>query len=113
MRRTYVYDRDLDAMIMIRGPGTNHADDTPAPGVQIIRDIEPYRTAGSDIAHDNKRIIVGSRSEHRAFLRRNDYIEVGNSRGPNTELPVMRPGDAVNDIRRALGDFGSNTGRRG
>lgn len=110
-RRTYVYDPDLDAMIMIRGPGTNHPDDVPS-GVQIIRDIEPYRTAGSDIAHDNKRIIVGSRSEHRDFLRRNDYIEVGNSRGPNTELPVRRPGDAVNDIRRAMGDFGSNIGRR-
>lgn len=109
-RRTYVYDAQMDAMIEITA-GTNHPDDAPS-GLQIIRDIEPYRTAGSDIAHDNKRIIVGSRSQHRDFLRRNDYIEVGNERGPNTTLPVRRPGDAVNDIRRAIGDFGSDKGGR-
>lgn len=109
-RRTYRYDPDLDAVIEITA-GTNQPA-APPSGVQIIRDIAPYRTAGSDIAHDNKRIVVGSRSEHRDFLRRNNYIEVGNSRGPNTELPARRPGDAVNDIRRALGDFGGDTGRR-
>jgi hypothetical protein len=109
-RRTYIFDPDLDAMIEITA-GSNHPD-APPSGIQIIRDIEPYRTAGSDIAHDNKRIVVGSRSEHRDFLRRNNYVEVGNEHGPNTTLPVRRAGDAVNDIRRALGDFGSNTGAR-
>ena len=45
-RRTYVYDADADAMIQVRGPGSNYYE--PQSGLQIIRDIDPYRAAGSD-----------------------------------------------------------------
>ncbi len=106
-RRTYVYDPDLDAMIMIRGPGANHPEE-PASGVQIIRDIEPYRTAASDVASDGKRPVIGSRSRHRTFLSDNGYIEVGNERPISGERPQLSREERVNDIRRALGDFGSN-----
>lgn len=109
MRRTYVYDQDLDAMVQISGPETNHPP-PPAHGMQIIRDIEPYRTAGSDVAHDNKRIIVGSRSEHRRFLRDNNYVEVGNENPVSGRKPELTREQRVNDIRRAMGDFGSNVG---
>ena len=112
-RRTYIYDRELDAMVQISGPETNHPQQQPGGGMHIIRDIEPYRTAGSDIAHDNKRIMVGSRSEHRDFLRRNDYIEVGNERPRSGEVPELSRKDRIEDIRRALGHYGSNTGSRG
>lgn len=108
-RRTYVYDRDLDAMVMIRGPGVNHSEDEPSR-LQIIRDIEPYRTAASDVAHDNKRVVIGSRSRHREFLRDNSYVEVGNERPVSGERPTMSRQERINDIRRAMGDFGSNTG---
>lgn len=107
-RRTYIYDRDSDEMIMIRGPGTNHPDDPPS-GLQIIRDIEPYRTAASDVASDGKRPVIGSRSRHRDFLRDNHYVEVGNERPVNGERPQMSRAERVNDIRRAMGDFGGNT----
>lgn len=46
-RRTWCYDADLDAMVQIRGPGTNHYDE-PRSGLQIIRDIEPYRPVAAD-----------------------------------------------------------------
>lgn len=110
-RRTYVYDAELDSMIQVSGPETNHPP-APTHGMQIIRDIEPYRTAGSDVAHDNKRIIVGSRSEHRRFLRDNNYVEVGNEVPISGRKPELTREDRVNDIRRAMGDFGSNTGAR-
>src|SRR5579859_3950254 len=106
-RRTYIYDPDSDEMIMIRGPGTNHPDDPP-PGIQIIRDIEPYRTAASAVASDGKRPIIGSRSRHRTFLRDNQYIEVDSERPISGERPTLSHEDRVNDIRRAIGDFGSN-----
>lgn len=110
-RRTYIYDRDLDEMVMIRGPGSNHPDEAPT-GVQIIRDIEPYRTAASDVASGGKRPVIGSRSRHRQFLRDNSYVEVGNEtpRAPAPEQ--MSRAERVEDIRRAMGDYGSNTGAR-
>lgn len=110
-RRTYAYDRELDAMVQIAGPETNHPQ-TPQAVIQIIRDIDPYRTAASDVAHDGKRIMVGGRRQHREFLARNGYTEVGN------EMPRCEPardtgrGGRIEDIRRALGDYGSNTGER-
>lgn len=107
-RSTYVYDPDLDAMIMIRGPGTNHPD-APPSGVQIIRDIEPYRTAASDVASDGKRPVIGSRARQRAFLRDNNYIEVGNEAPMSGPRPQMSQPERVEDIRRAMGDYGSNT----
>lgn len=111
-RRTYVYDAQLDSMVMIRGPGVNHFDDAPA-GIQIIRDIEPYRTAASDVASGGKRPVIGSRSRHRDFIRDNGYVEVGNERPVSGERPTLSREDRINDIRRAMGDFGSNTGARG
>ena len=106
-RRTYVYDKFLDAMIMIRGPGVNHPEEVPA-GIQIIRDIEPYRTAASDVASDGKRPVIGSRSRHRTFLSDNGYVEVGNERPISGERPALSREERIYDIRRAMGDFGSN-----
>lgn len=107
-RRTYTYDKDLDVMVMIRGPGSNHPDDQPS-GIQIIRDIEPYRAAASDVASDNKRPVIGSRSRHREFLRDNHYVEVGNETPRAPYQPEMSRAERVEDIRRAMGDYGSNT----
>ena len=105
-RRTYVWDADLDAMIQIRGPGSNYYEETPS-GVQIIRDIEPYRPVVSDIAHGGKRPVITGRRQHREFLRRNGYVEVGNEKPIAGGREALSRGDRVTDIRRALGDFGS------
>lgn len=96
-------------MIQIRGPGSNHYDEPT--GVQIIRDIDPYRAVASDVASDGARPVIAGRRQHREFLRRNGYVEVGN------EAPIASPRhwaeakaeqrERVQDIRRALGDFGS------
>jgi hypothetical protein len=77
--------------------------------MQIIRDIEPYRTAASDIACDGKRPVISGRRQHREFLRRNGYVEVGNEVPISGERPQYSKMDVINDIRRAMGDFGSRT----
>ena len=105
MRRRYVYDETLDAMVEI-GVGSNYPREQPS-GVQIIRDIEPYRTAASDVASDGKRAIIGSRSRHREFLRDNRYVEVGNEKPMSGPMPTISREERINDIRRAMGDFGS------
>ena len=113
MRRTYRYDPDLDAMVELTG--SNHPDTEPS-GLQIIRDIEPYRTVASDVASGGATAVIGSRSRHRNFLRDNGYTEVGNDTstgGGSSWVQERQARDArVEDIRRAMGDYGSNTGRR-
>ena len=102
MRRRYVYDPDLECLVEI-GAGTNHPD--PAPGgLQIIRDIDPYRPVASDIATGGKRPVIGGRRQHREFLRRNGYVEVGNERPVSGELPRLTQADRIADIKRAMGE---------
>lgn len=102
--RRFVYDSDLDAMIEI-GAGTNHPDLEPS-GLQIIRDIDPYRPVASDVAAGGKRPVIGGRRQHREFLRRNAYVEVGNEvpRRPADPSHGMSQAERVADIKRAMGD---------
>ena len=95
-RRRYIWDSDLDCLVEI-GAGSNHPDPEPS-GVQIVRDIEPYRTAASDVAHE------GKRSRHREFLRDNGYVEVGNERPISGDRPRLSQSDRIADIKRALGE---------
>jgi len=49
-----------------------------AIGLQIIKDIEPYKAVAGDIALKGKRPVIASRQAHKEFLKRNRYVEVGN-----------------------------------
>jgi hypothetical protein len=53
----------------------------------VIRDIEPYRAVATDIALGRPPEIMG-RAQHREFLKRNNYNEVGN------EMPKPRRDEA-------------------
>lgn len=78
---------------------------TKAGGIQVISDIEPYRTAAADVAKGGKRVVIGSRSEHRDFLRRNGYTEVGNDFvAPRREELSRR--DRAQDIKRSMAKLG-------
>ena len=103
-RRTYTYDSDLDKMVQIRGPGSNYYE--PKSGLQIIRDIEPYRAAGADVDAGDRRPIIGGRRQHREFLSRNGYVEIGNEKPVSGERPTLSREERVHDIRRAMGDYG-------
>jgi hypothetical protein len=78
-------------------------DDIAPRGPQIIRDIEPYRSVAFDIA-SGKRVLVGGRAQHREFLRRNNYVEVGNDDVTPGREELSRA-DRIADIRRALRDW--------
>lgn len=67
-------------------------------GLQIIKDIDPYKAVGADIATGTAPVI-GSRREHKEFLKRNKYIEVGNEQQPHKK-PEFHP--VAPDLRRAL-----------
>lgn len=47
-------------------------------GIQIIRDIDPYQAVAGDVALGGKLPKIGGRRQHREFLKRNNYVEVGN-----------------------------------
>lgn len=109
----YRYDKDMECLIEIRD-GANYYDETPK-GPTIIRDIEPYRAAASDVACGGKRPLISGRRQHREFLQRNGYVEVGNESGPRRQdVPSPREAqrERVDAIKRALGEYGSNTGAR-
>ena len=78
----------------------------PRPGAQagpqIVRDLEPYRSVALDCA-TGKRALIGGRAQHREFLRRNNYVEVGNDYAAPRREDLARA-DRVADIRRALRD---------
>jgi hypothetical protein len=88
------------------------------PIVEVGSESKPTRSDAEsprevDII-DNRPIIAGRR-QHREFLRRNDYVEVGNESKPtpsDAESAREAQRDIVENIRRAMGDFGSNTGAR-
>ena len=73
---------------------------TGAAGPQIMSDIAPYRTAATDVA-TGQRAVIGGRRQHREFLRRNGYVELGNDYVPPQREEMSRT-ERIADIRRAL-----------
>jgi hypothetical protein len=69
-------------------------------GPQIMSDIAPYRTAATDVA-TGKRAVIGGRRQHREFLRRNGYVEIGNDYVPPRQEELSRS-ERIADIRRVL-----------
>lgn len=64
-------------------------------GIQIIKDIDPYKAVAVD-ARTGKAPRIGSRREHREFLKANRYVEVGNE-------PIQKPQEyEVQDSRREI-----------
>lgn len=105
-RRTYIYDPDLDSVVEITR-SNRPQEPKRGQGLQIISDIVPYRPVASDVAAGGKRPVIGGRRQHREFLTRNNYVEVGNDTstpGARTWVDEKRAQqDRVNDIKRAGG----------
>lgn len=99
MKKTYRYNKDMDCLI---GPDGQRSWDFDRCGIvgnqfipaapMLISDIREYRTVAGDVAHEGKRVHIGSRSRHREFLRDNRYVEVGND--------FMTPQLANNGVRK-------------
>jgi hypothetical protein len=69
-------------------------------GPEIIRDIDPYTTAAVDKT-TGKTAQIGGRRQHREFLQRNGYREVGNDwTNPVHTGPDKK--DVIQDLNRAI-----------
>lgn len=72
MRKRYVYCEDRKRLVPAEEYYAERASDPAGPYIQP--DIEPYQCVGGDMAGQ----YITSRSQHRAFLKRNGFEEVGN-----------------------------------
>lgn len=99
MRKTYVWDNELKKLV----PKSSRP--RKGPDVYIQGDIEPYRAIGGDAAGQ----MITSRSQHREFLKRNGFIEVGNEHraffehgGKSADNPYARRNPEYKRIRHEL-----------
>lgn len=72
--------------------------------LQIVSDIQPYQAVAVDLA-TGKPPHIGSRRQHKEFLRRNKYVEVGNQ--PIRERKIIDVPDSHGDVKRTLDQFRS------
>lgn len=76
------FDRETGDIVPIQESGENffasHSKRADFPTPAVRGDIPEYRTVASDIAADGKRVNIGGRRQHREFLKRNGYVEIGN-----------------------------------
>lgn len=68
----------------------NRYVDTTDAGFMVMPDIQPYKTVAADI-RTGKPIVINSRSEHKEFLRRNGYEELGNDKPKPKEVKMSSP----------------------
>lgn len=76
---------------------------------QIMRDIDPYQAVATDVATGSAPVIR-SRREHREFLKRNGYHEVGGEHHVQKRHPI----DTVTgrEIKRVADDVIARKSRR-
>lgn len=76
-------------------------DQKQCEGVQIIKDIDPYKPVAAE-KHNGTRPVIGGRRQHREFLRRNGYFEVGNDYVAPRHEEVSTKQERVDAIKRAM-----------
>jgi len=91
-RESYVWDRKRGELVP---KAEYYAGPRRSDGIQVIKDIEPYRSTID--GH-----MVQSRSYHRAHLRQNGCVEVGNEFRTNSGKARHTLGSPGADIRAAM-----------
>ncbi len=66
----------------------------------VSPDIDTYKTMAVD-KETGKRAVINSRKQHKEFLRRNDYIEIGTQEFK----PSKRAPEPVEEITFDMGDL--------
>jgi hypothetical protein len=67
---------------------------------QVMRDLEPYKAVAGDVAAGGDAPVIGGRAQHREFLKRNGYVELGNEipkDGRTFDMPSVSE-----DLQRAM-----------
>jgi hypothetical protein len=96
VRRTYRYDPETKTLVPLHKWLAKYGSATKTH--HVIPDIEPYVAVAGDMAGK----VIHSRKEHREFLRRNNFVEIGNERDYMTRHGGMSPDNPnlVPDKRR-------------
>lgn len=104
VRETYVYrphDPRANANGMVpKSIACPLVDSALAP--MVIGDLPEYRTAATD-KQTGQRVHIGGRRQHREFLQRNGYTEVGNEYIAPRREELSRT-DRIADIKRSFGE---------
>lgn len=74
MRKTYRYDPETKDLIPVDRWLAKYG--RPRSTQHVIPDIEPYVAIAGDMAGK----VIRSRKEHREFLKRNNFQEIGNEK---------------------------------
>lgn len=74
MRKTYRYDPETKDLIPLERWLAKYG--SGAKSHHVIPDIDPYVAIAGDMAGK----VIRSRKEHREFLRRNNFEEIGNEK---------------------------------
>lgn len=86
MRRTYRYDSETKKLIPVDQWLAKYGEPSEKAH-HVIPDIEPYKAVTGDM--EGK--WIRSRREHKAFLKRNNLVEVGNEKAYMTRYGGMTP----------------------
>ena len=102
-RETLVYrpnnpNADENGFVRIEQAEPLHIKHRDAP--MVMGDLKEYRTVAADIATGGK-VVIGGRRQHREFLRRNGYQELGNDM-PRTQRQELSRMDRIHDIKRVI-----------
>ena len=71
----------------------------------VVSDIHPYQAMGTDVATGNAPVIT-SRSQHREYLTRNGYVEVGNEMPKPRPKPTVTKEEVARDVKRTIDHLG-------
>lgn len=101
----FVYDKDLGCTVPAENRNYFQEEELRSefPAPMIMGAFRAYRTVAGDEANGGKPVTIHSRDEHKAFLRRNGYAEVGNE--PIRQKPHVKPPSAREHIKKAINDL--------
>lgn len=72
---------------------------------RVMSDIEPYQAMGMDVA-TGKAPMISSRSQHREYLKRNGYVEVGTDRPKSLPTPDPDRGEIARQVKTVMDEKG-------
>lgn len=88
-RGSWVWDREKQKLVP---KAEYHASTQNGGSIQVLRDIDPYKSAVTGE-------VIGGRRQHRDHLRAHGLVEVGNEKLTHRKAP---PAAVAPDIRQAL-----------
>lgn len=105
VKERWIWDQDLERLVDVLASNREGPEQrTPMQG--CVRDIDPYRPVAAEKDTGVRPDYIGGRRQHREFLQRNGYREVGNERPQNNLQHGPSRGEIAGALKQALGQLG-------